>query len=1281
MKKAIIIACAILFQNALLAGTITSSKTGNWTSNSSWITNERPLINDTVLISKEDTIYINSSAAVCKYLIIEGTAFFRSPTNKITTNVTLLRGGTITGTATGTLTSDSLTTKETVNIGAANISVNNFAINHDSLIFKSSSGTKYFKQFINLGTLLNPHHEDFTFGNSLRNEGILELKESSVSFTHTAEIKGKKVIEVDALTLADTLIVIDSLQVNSSVVGEQLIINKGDFLLGATNGNTKVLALDLSHKDNTIHFIRNGQQALDLIKDNSAHNIGFSGDGAYKINSVITAKTLKINGRSKLTLAETITVDSLIILDKAVLDITKESYLSGFKNIVSDWESEIILNKMDTITPENVQVGSITLNTNAVLNLTLCDSLFISGNVNGPGSFEGDNTVIYNGQNNQNIKEFAYNDLVIDNTSNTELNFIGNYTLEGLFIKKGKFKLGSSTIKQAIVNTNGEIIIGASTPRFLNKTILQGTLEIASNAANPTFDTLIIKNNALFKSNYAAEIVVTSILDNNGVFLATEQAGSKLVFSNNNGLITGDGQLNISRIEGSHITNSSNVLITRSLYSVLFTNARGSLLQLKAQQNNISSAFDFSANNNTVEFSGTNQAISAQMNVFENLLISGTGSTNLSNNTLINNNLIISNTAILDCDSFQITAGNDANMTLDSGSYLLLGHNFSDRDIQFPLNFTTTYIDDSSTVIYQAKGDQSIKAMAYGNLIIDDGAVNESNKAVNGTKLAVHGNFTIEESSVVFNIDDKVVNLYGDWNGLGIVKLNNGALNIYGNCNSNGAIDAGNSTISYLGGKRQRIKVGTYFDMVIDKNNTAYTRANLGSIEVTNDLWVKKGTLDFSTEKVRINHLLIDDTVLFSSNLQLKTFNHITVGSEGYFNLAIDDHIFIEGDIENEGQFIISQGAVTLSDSTKNQTISGTGTYELQNCNIDKDTFKTIIASDLLIDDTLSITSGKLRLEDALLRLGGNGYLSGLTEQNTLTGTDESAVITERLILPGNYYNIAGLELNIQTPTPMGTTLIKRGFKSYSLAGNQAINRFYDISPLISNNLNVNMSFNYYTSELNLNTEEALKVWKSIDNGANWSLQGGAIDTTTKQITINNITSFSKWTAGSEPLVALAVDLKSFTGNRHNDQITLNWEVLAEINTKAYLVKYSLDGVRYDSLTTIAASNAINYTTTANFNVKQTVFFKLIEIEEDGTELFLDTLIVIAAEPEKPTAYLYGNQIVTKNFEAGNVMVYNTNGKLLLQNNADLSALPIANYFVVLQNSKGKWSFKVPKNN
>ena len=51
-------------------------------------------------------------------------------------------------------------------------------------------------------------------------------------------------------------------------------------------------------------------------------------------------------------------------------------------------------------------------------------------------------------------------------------------------------------------------------------------------------------------------------------------------------------------------------------------------------------------------------------------------------------------------------------------------------------------------------------------------------------------------------------------------------------------------------------------------------------------------------------------------------------------------------------------------------------------------------------------------------------------------------------------------------------------------------------------------------SELNENNLTELEVYKSNDDGVNWSLQGGTIDTSNKTLQLHGISSFSKWTAG-----------------------------------------------------------------------------------------------------------------------------------------------------------------------
>ena len=355
------------------------------------------------------------------------------------------------------------------------------------------------------------------------------------------------------------------------------------------------------------------------------------------------------------------------------------------------------------------------------------------------------------------------------------------------------------------------------------------------------------------------------------------------------------------------------------------------------------------------------------------------------------------------------------------------------------------------------------------------------------------------------------------------------------------------------------------------------------------------------------------------------------------------------------------------------QTVSGNGYVQLSNSRISKVGKTLELNTDINLNDTLFIDSGKVELNKTL-QLEQLGHIYGETEYNNIYG--EGKISCTKEILPGNYQNLNGLGLNLVTFSSMGNTLIEREFIAFNLNGQNGINRVYNITPENNSGLNVNLSFNYWNSELNDNLGEELKIYKSIDSGLNWTQQSSTLNTTTNTLSLSGITSFSKWSAGSEPPITLAVELISFKGERTDDNIELEWEVLSEVNSKSYQLNYSYDGFTFDSLTTISANNSRIYSYLWQNGPKETVYFELIEIENNGGKNHLDTIVVFGNESDLPEAWVHEDKIHTKNFPRGAIKVYDNRGRLIMTDDYNTNSLAPGLYHIELYNELGHFSFK-----
>lgn len=1262
----------LLISNISLASVIKSSKTGNWTNSNTWKNNATPSIHDTVFVSIGDTIFINSSFLKCALLNNSGVVFFKSATNYLEADNVILKSGIVTGNSLGTIVTESVFSEGKSEIGKCNLKVLDSIINIDTLIFTSSSGNKFFNKLINEGTISNIANEDLNIASILANRGQFNFFSGKIFFTSFGEIYGNILIE--KLSITDSLVSHDTLLIQEKIEGNGHIRNEGILKLGMTDGNFKIDSLILTAQKNELHLIRNGYQSLPYISFNEINVLKCTGYGSYSINSSQNSiKTLIIENESNLTIENAQTINSITIKNFSKL-ISKGSFkLDNIPNLNFETFSYLILENNQTFL-KPIQIGHVEIESD--ITLTANDSLYVSGDFTGNGKLNGSLIVEYNGVQRQTIKELDYKTLVYNNSSPDSSILYGSNKIERLSIKKGDLKLGSHSINKCEIYEESAIIIGGHSPVFKDTLKISGKFLINSSNAIPDFYFIYISPTGIFQNNSSADVTIEKGITNNGSFIGCNGTACDYHFIKDSTFISGSDTVFISRLHGKTIINHGVLSIKKKIIVDSLINE--SVLVLQVDSQNIDGEFIFNSTSNSLVFNKNgDQNIPLTITAVNNLIIKNSGNKILTNNILINGDLTIGNFSSLKCDSFQLHGNQNGKIKIDSLGSLKIGHNLNNQDIIFPTLFKDIELHDSSTVYYLAKGNQTISSLPiYGNITIDDGAVDSSFKTLSGDNLLIKGNLTLSESSLILMIDENLIDLKGDWNGPGKINLTSGVFKIEGDGNSDGELNAGNSEVIYCGSKEQKIKIAKYYNLTINKTGKAITKANLGSLDVLNKTWVKNGCLDFNSEEVSIANLIIDDSVTFSSKLQDKRFKEILINNTGRFLLNYDEEVSISGSIHCDGSFICEQGKIHFSDSSKNQSISGLGTIELGQIKVSKDSKKLTISSDLTIIDTLTIESGVININSEV-KLDSLGFIVGESNKNAISGAGK--IFKNKNIVSGNYFNIGGLGLDIVCQTPLGNTLIERGFQPIELLNQESINRTYNIEPTFNSNLEVTLSFKYWESELNNNLEKDLKIQKSTNNGLSWIEFQSSQDTSSKSITLNSVTSFSKWTAGSNKLNTLAVELINFEGKRIEKNIKLKWEVLSEINSKAYQINFSFDGIQFDSLTTILASNNNIYEHTWFNSPNENIFFELIEIENYGETIHLDTIVILANKDLDPKAWVSNNKIITENFPNGTLSIYNSRGKLVLMNKKDIINLNPGVYYIELSNEISRWIFKFKK--
>ncbi len=1277
LKTNLIYVFVLLISNLSLGRNIVSIQSGNWKDPNTWENGVNPTLSDSVIISQGDTVFINSSTAQSFYLKNKGVIFFKSSTNLLKCSKISFEDGEITGNSIGMLHTEDICFLGKSILGKCNLQVSKTTIIKDSLLIISSSGIKQLGSVANTGTIINIASEDINLTGNFENNGRIQFNKGKLIFSDSAIIFGS--LSVSAIKLMNSLIIMDTLTVTEEILGKGNLINKGIVQLGMTDSKFNIDSINLDSPGNELHFIRKGKQTVPKISNNKARKIVFKGEGTFTLSNYVKIDTIELRDNSSLEISSKIDLSSIVCRDGTKLLTSSDFYLKNINHLIFEKNSTIQIQNNQQI-ENSIQTGNLIIEKGSFLTLNSDnDTLRLGGDFSGQGILNGNPVIEYNGKFRQLIKKRRYNKLIYNNSSLDSSTFYGNNSIENLEIKKGKLKIGDLKINKCRIDSLGQLIIGGNTPFFMDTTRISGSLIINSNEAKPKFNFLMITSNGTFNNNSSSDITISKGVFNDGNFSGCLGTACDYFFLSEKVFFSGIDTVFISRIQAKKIYNNGIISVKRKIsVDSLFNLSKGTLL-LALDSQNTSGIMDFTAKGNKLVFNKKgNQKTPVSLTKTHHLTFQNNGNKSISSNLSITGNLKIEERAFLKTDSFQIMGTSNGRISIDSLSSLSLGHNYSTKPIEFPLNFSRVFCHDSSLVVYESKGNQKIDSKPhYGNLTIDDGAIDSCEKYILGDSLIIKGDLMLSESSLTLVVKNKIVDLNGNWNGPGNIDLTTGIFQIGGDGNSNGEVNEGKSEFIYNGKSAQKLKIGNYYNLTIDKIGRAYSKANDGSLLVKNVAWIKNGNLDFNSERCDILNLNIDDSVTFSSKYQEKNFKNIFVNTTGIFLLDYDEDIYISGNINCQGSFISERGKIFFSDTLKAQKINGFGDIKMGQIILYKNSSYLEIYSDMTLTDTLFLEGGKIEL-NSKMRLESLGYIKGETSKNPITGNGK--IYGNTLIKKGIYKNIKGLGITLVTSSPIGETLIEREFKASYLENGKGINRVYTIEPTLISDQDVTMIFNYWDSELNDNVEDELTLFKSSDFGNAWKEEVGSLNTFNNSITIKGISSFSKWTAGNPDLNTLAVDLISFEALRKNDaSIFINWEVLTEIKTKAYQINYSLDGVHYDSLTTFNALNKINYDFTWNNAPNKTIFFELTEIEIDNTLNSIDTTFVYPLIGREPEVWISKNKIHTKFFPTGTINVFDIRGKLISHNSFDISNIPYGVYYIELLNEIDRWNFEFIK--
>jgi hypothetical protein len=239
--------------------------------------------------------------------------------------------------------------------------------------------------------------------------------------------------------------------------------------------------------------------------------------------------------------------------------------------------------------------------------------------------------------------------------------------------------------------------------------------------------------------------------------------------------------------------------------------------------------------------------------------------------------------------------------------------------------------------------------------------------------------------------------------------------------------------------------------------------------------------------------------------------------------IELNGDLILTGDLENNGgnAFTAGSGTVILQ-GVSQQALTGADVMTLPGIMMNN-AAGVLLENDLSVEGDLDMMLGDINLNGFDIDLGPDGQLLNESETSKVSGNSGRIRITKALNAPTEE-NVGGLGVVLTTSSNLGTTTVERGHAAQMGVGNPGIERFFDVDPDNNTGLDATMRFYYLDSETNGQSEGGFILYRSTDNGATWTTEGGDVNAGDNYVELSGIEAFSRWTISNEetnPLTGL----------------------------------------------------------------------------------------------------------------------------------------------------------------
>lgn len=1162
---------------SIKSNTFFSIKSGSWNDSSVWNLGIVPQIGDSIIISKNHTVKISTNL---NQSILELFGILELTKDNIEfkcDSLTTFSNSRLNGVEGSNYKFNHVNILGSTNFGSSNIIISNQLKIQSTLSFNSDKGELIAEKLLidNFGTWNNFKMKECSINNIINKGKFLSGKGK---YKLGGDIITDHLIAIESLELIDSLSNFDSLQINSELKpNDYYIINKRDAVLivNTTKGNFNNGIVKTKAQDNQLILGRNSYQYIPKSVDNQFEVLKFQNKGTVNWDDSSSIKVSKLiigkNSELAFNINRFLEIENTVIECYGLLSFQNSSP----KNLISIYENIKELNFYDSslfkidirdsiYLPSTIDVNNLRFisdNNGFILGnrvLVNAKNIYVDNNVtwiakeskfNLSGNWQGTGIVndsllevTFLNSEHVTLPDVSFKKLAFLNCDSVFSNY--NISVGELEMRNSNFNTNSISIVSLDMDSLSSVSFKGSESKIDSLESFGNVDFIAVNGDNK-IGYLKINKGAKLNVYNGGDFTISEEIYNNGTINGCDGTDCYWTFLNSI-TIHGEGKLITPRVitDGIQVNNLNDWTIS--------TEFKGNSTIRNYKSLNIGcNASQFEAdvigvNNSRINYErkGDQSIDPEKISGINKVIFSRAGRKSLINNFDIEGSLEVEQGCVLDLNTININQKSKGHFHLKDSSQLIIGKTNSYKNGGFPSGF----IDDSvnlsvnSTVIYQSKGNQVIKGgFSYGNVELNNGAVDSASFIYSSDSLIINGRLNQRKSSQYLILNNQYLRINSDWEGPGNLSIINSQVDFYGEGYNYGKLISKNSKFYYKGSRNQRMKIGSYEDLIIEKDSNAYvsTRGNMGTLSVEKMI-IKKGKLLLSTEETVISDSLINfSEIEVTSKIQNKEINNFYNHKNAKFTCSIPEELMIKGNIINKGDMIFDDGTVLFCGNSNQKILNYGNEIVFSKINILVDSFE--MSGRYKFTDTLDFTLDLL-FNSAEIYFDSVAYI----KKSNYRGTKKTKLVGELRIDSGMVTDVFGIGLKLAANSDMGNVYIEQNYDVQE-GLNGVFPYQYIIQPEFNEDLNTDITLDF---PYDINEIEEYKIIKSLDEGMYYFEVPTIIKD--EKLLVKNVNEFSWWSGAKSGTDILSVDLIYFNVSKNE----IKWEVGYMSNVSRFIIEF-----------------------------------------------------------------------------------------------------------------------------